>query len=103
MVGDIYRTNAWVIQKLNSMQSGVLSIYGNVATDIERFWKRQVETDQYKKLLFIFNLGYTKTMGQNVTFIPENGLTGCHFSIYVYDKELKTAIYGDSLGWPAPR
>ena len=57
------------------MQSGVLSIYGNFITDIERFWERQVETDQYKKLLFIFNLGYTKTMGQNVTFIAENGLT----------------------------
>ena len=28
--------------------------------------------------------------------------TGCHFSICVYDKELNTAIYGDSLGWPAP-
>ena len=41
-------------------------------------------------------------MGQNGTFIAENGLAGCHFSICVYDKELNTAIYGDSLGWPAP-
>ena len=48
-----------------------------------------------KKLLFIFNTGYTKTMAQN-------GLTGCHFSICVYDKELNTAIYDYSLGWPAP-
>ena len=93
---------SWVIQKLNSMQSDILCIYGNFVTDIERFCERQVESGQYKKLLFIFNVGYTKTTGQNSTFIAENGLTGCHFSICVYDKELKTAIYGDSLGWPAP-
>ena len=37
-------------------------------------------------------------MVQNGTFIAENGLTGCRFSICVYDKEL---IYGDSLGWLA--
>ena len=90
---------SWVIQKLNSMQSDVLCIYGNFVTDIERFCERQVESGQYKKLLFIFNVGSTKTMGQNGTFIAENGLTGCRFSICVYDKEL---IYGDSLGWLAP-
>ena len=55
-----------------------------------------------KKLLFIFNVGCTKTMEQNGTFLAENGLTGCHFSICVYDKELNTTIYGDSLGWSAP-
>ena len=77
-----------VIQKLNSMQSDVLCIYGNFVTD---------ESGQYKKLLFIFNVGYAKTMGQNGTFVAENGLTGCHFFICVYDKELNTAIYGDSL------
>ena len=89
---------SWVIQNLHSMQSDVLCIFGNFVTDIERFCERQVESGQYKKLLFIFNVGYTKTAGQNSTFIAENGLTGCHFSICVYDKELKTAIYGDSLG-----
>ena len=92
---------SWVIQKLNSMQSDVLCIYGNLVTDIERSYERLVESGQYKKLLFIFNVGYTKTTGQNGTFIAENRLTGCHFSICVYDKELKTAIYSNSLGWPA--
>ena len=89
---------SWVIQKLNSMQSDVLFIYGNFVTDIECLCERQVESGQYKKLLFIFNVGYTKATGQNGTFIAANGLTGCHFSICVYDKELKTAIYDDSLG-----
>ena len=41
-------------------------------------------------------------MVQNGTFIAGNSLTGCHFSICVCDKELYTAIYGDSLGKPAP-
>ena len=41
-------------------------------------------------------------MVQNGTFIAGNSLTGCHFSICVCDKELNTAIYGDSLGKPAP-
>ena len=61
-----------------------------------------MESGQYKELLLIFNVGYTKTFGQNGTFIAENGLTGCHFSICVYEKELNAAIYGDFLGWPAP-
>ena len=90
---------SWVIQKLNSMQSNVLCIYGNFVADIERFCERQVETGQYKKLLFIFNVGCTKTMGQNGIFKAENCLTSCHFSMCVYDKELNTAIYGNSLGW----
>ena len=34
--------------------------------------------------------------------MAQNGLTGCHFSICVYDKELNTAICDYSLGWPAP-
>ena len=88
---------SWVIKKLNSMQSDVQCIYGNFVTDIKRFCEKQVESGQYKKLFFIFIVGYTKTMGQNGTFIAENGLTGCHFSICVYNKELKTAIYGDFL------
>ena len=50
---------SWVIQKLNSMQSDVLCIYGNFVTDIERFCERKVESGEYKKLLFIFNVGYT--------------------------------------------
>ena len=33
----------WVMQKLNSIQSDVLCIYGNFVTDIERFFERQVE------------------------------------------------------------
>ena len=41
-------------------------------------------------------------MGQNGTFIAENGMTDCHFSICVYDQALKTVIYGNSLGWLAP-
>ena len=93
---------SWVIKKLNSMQSDVQCIYGNFVTDIKRFCEKQVESGQYKKFFFIFIVGYTKTMGQNGTFIAENGLTGCHFSICVYNKELKTAIYGDFLAWPAP-
>ena len=40
-------------------------------------------------------------MGQNGTFIAENGLTGCDFSICTYYKEINTAIYGDSFKWPA--
>ena len=70
-------------------------------TDIERFCEKQVESGQYEKLLSIFNVRYTKTMVQNSTFIAGNSLTGCHFSICVYDKELNTAIYGDSLRKPA--
>ena len=89
---------SWVIQNLNSMQPDVLCIYGNFVADIEAFCKRHVESGQYKKLLFIFNVGYTETIEQNDTFIAENGLTGCHFSICVYDNELNRAIYGDSLG-----
>ena len=77
------------MQKLNSMQSDVLCIYGNYVTDMERFCETQVKSGQYKKLLFIFHVGYTKTMGQNGTFIAKNGLIGCHFSICVYDKEIK--------------
>ena len=51
---------SWVIQKLNSMQFDVLCIYRNFVADIEHFCERQVESSQYKKLLFIFNVGYTK-------------------------------------------
>ena len=38
-------------------------VYGNFVTDIERFRERQVESGRYKKLLFNFDVGYTKTMG----------------------------------------
>ena len=93
---------SWVIQKLNSIQSDVLCIYENFVTDTERFCERHAESGQYKKLLFIFNVVYTKTMGQNGIFLPENGLAGCHFSICVYNKELSTAIHADSLGWTTP-
>ena len=34
---------SWVIQKLNSMQSDDLCIYGNFVTDIEHFFERQME------------------------------------------------------------
>ena len=79
---------SWVIQKINSMQSNVLCIYGIFVADIECFCKRQVESDQYKKLLFIFNLVCTNTMGQNGIFKAENGLTGFHFSMCLYDQEI---------------
>ena len=82
----------WIIQKLNSMQSDILCIYENFVTDIEHFCERQVEPAQYKKIIFIFNVGYTKTMGKNGTFMAEIGMTGCHFSTCMYDKELKTVI-----------
>ena len=61
------------------MQSDVLCIYWNFVADIECSCERQVESGQYKKLLFIFSVGYSKTMVQN-------GLAVYQFSICVYDK-----------------
>ena len=29
----------------------------------------------------MLDVGYTKNMGQNGTFIGDKGLTGCHFSV----------------------
>ena len=48
---------SWVLQKLSSMQSDVPCIYGNLVADIERFCDRQVQSGQYKNLLFIFSVG----------------------------------------------
>ena len=51
------------------------------------------------KVCHILNVGRNKN---GDTFIGSDHRQGCHFSLIVVDRESKSIVYGDSLGWKPP-
>ena len=92
----LYFTN-----KLNALNNDTLSIYGNYVRSpqacITRLMKGRSQVPS--KVCHILNVGRNKN---GDTFIGSDHRQGCHFSLVVVDRESKSIVYGDSLGWKPP-
>ncbi|XP_072045523.1 uncharacterized protein [Amphiura filiformis] len=88
----------WIVDKLNSMQSKVICIYGNVAETMTSSTVVRSDEASYPSIVMVSHV--FKSNG--LTRFSDEDLPECHFTLCYVDVKSKKIIYGDSYGWPAP-
>ena len=91
----------WVVEKLNTMQPSTLCVYLNYVSDVKRYVKRRVQSDQLRpvSLMFIMNVGKSP---DGSVFLGSDEKPGNHWSTCYIDMEKRTATYADSLAYNVP-
>ena len=96
-----------IIELLNDSNPDIFVFYYNFVsdiTDIARGIQNRHGNATPKKIIFAVNVGkWNDETYVGNTVVGEKVVSGCHFSMGIYNTAENELFYGDSQGWPMPQ